>query len=116
MKIAIYPGSFDPVTNGHLDILERALKLFDKVYRWGRYYLSYQMFWDGELIFEGNDFGYSPLHEPYSFDSAVALLSFLSVVFFITLSSNQVELLVTDGKPKCHKAFGEMTYGFKCMK
>jgi pantetheine-phosphate adenylyltransferase len=31
MKIAVYPGSFDPVTNGHLDILERALKLFDKV-------------------------------------------------------------------------------------
>jgi pantetheine-phosphate adenylyltransferase len=31
MKIAIYPGSFDPLTNGHLDILERALKLFDKV-------------------------------------------------------------------------------------
>jgi pantetheine-phosphate adenylyltransferase len=31
MKIAIYPGSFDPVTYGHLDILERALKLFDKV-------------------------------------------------------------------------------------
>ena len=31
MKIAIYPGSFDPVTNGHLDILDRALKLFDKV-------------------------------------------------------------------------------------
>ena len=31
MKIAIYPGSFDPVTNGHLDILEKALKIFDKV-------------------------------------------------------------------------------------
>jgi pantetheine-phosphate adenylyltransferase len=31
MKIAVYPGTFDPVTNGHLDILERALKLFDKV-------------------------------------------------------------------------------------
>ena len=30
-KIAIYPGSFDPVTNGHLDILERGLKLFDKI-------------------------------------------------------------------------------------
>jgi pantetheine-phosphate adenylyltransferase len=28
---AIYPGSFDPVTNGHLDIIERGLKLFDKV-------------------------------------------------------------------------------------
>jgi len=30
-KIAIYPGSFDPVTNGHLDILERALKIFDRI-------------------------------------------------------------------------------------
>ena len=31
MKIAVYPGSFDPITNGHLDIIERALKIFDKV-------------------------------------------------------------------------------------
>lgn len=31
MRIAIYPGTFDPITNGHLDILERALRLFDKV-------------------------------------------------------------------------------------
>ncbi|HLF20832.1 MAG TPA: pantetheine-phosphate adenylyltransferase [Bacteroidota bacterium] len=31
MKIAIYPGSFDPFTNGHLDIVQRAIKLFDKV-------------------------------------------------------------------------------------
>ncbi len=30
-KIAVYPGSFDPVTNGHLDVLKRALKIFDKV-------------------------------------------------------------------------------------
>lgn len=30
-KIAIYPGSFDPVTNGHLDVLNRALKVFDKI-------------------------------------------------------------------------------------
>lgn len=31
MKIAIYPGSFDPVTLGHLDIIERIAKVFDKV-------------------------------------------------------------------------------------
>ncbi len=32
MKIAVYPGSFDPVTNGHLDIIQRAIKIFDLVY------------------------------------------------------------------------------------
>src|SRR5438046_10619816 len=31
MRRAIYPGSFDPVTNGHLDVIERARKLFDEV-------------------------------------------------------------------------------------
>ena len=31
LKIAIYPGSFDPLTNGHIDIIERALDIFDKV-------------------------------------------------------------------------------------
>ncbi|MBF0235415.1 MAG: pantetheine-phosphate adenylyltransferase [Desulfamplus sp.] len=30
-RIAIYPGSFDPLTNGHVDIIERGLKIFDKV-------------------------------------------------------------------------------------
>ncbi|MFH1323915.1 MAG: pantetheine-phosphate adenylyltransferase [Nanoarchaeota archaeon] len=30
-KLAVYPGSFDPITNGHLDIIKRALKIFDKV-------------------------------------------------------------------------------------
>lgn len=30
-KIAIYPGSFDPITYGHIDIVERALEIFDKV-------------------------------------------------------------------------------------
>ncbi len=31
MKVAIYPGTFDPITNGHLDIIERAIKMFDTV-------------------------------------------------------------------------------------
>jgi len=31
MKIAVYPGSFDPVTNGHLNIIERTSKLFDRL-------------------------------------------------------------------------------------
>lgn len=32
MRKAIYPGSFDPITNGHIDIILRASKLFDKLY------------------------------------------------------------------------------------
>ena len=32
MKIGFYPGSFDPITNGHLDIVSRGAKLFDKLY------------------------------------------------------------------------------------
>jgi pantetheine-phosphate adenylyltransferase len=31
MRTAIYPGSFDPLTNGHLDVVQRATKLFDRV-------------------------------------------------------------------------------------
>jgi len=31
MRTAIYPGSFDPLTNGHLDVIQRATKLFDRV-------------------------------------------------------------------------------------
>ena len=32
MKIAVYPGSFDPITLGHLNIIRRAAKIFDKLY------------------------------------------------------------------------------------
>ena len=31
MKVAIYPGSFDPITSGHLNIIERASKIFDRL-------------------------------------------------------------------------------------
>ena len=31
MKIGIYPGSFDPITNGHLDVIRRSAAVFDKV-------------------------------------------------------------------------------------
>ena len=31
MTVAIYPGTFDPITNGHLDLIERSLRMFDKL-------------------------------------------------------------------------------------
>ncbi|MCX8034181.1 MAG: pantetheine-phosphate adenylyltransferase [Thermodesulfovibrio sp.] len=31
MKIGVYPGTFDPITNGHLDVIRRALKIFDEL-------------------------------------------------------------------------------------
>ena len=31
MKIAVFPGSFDPITTGHVDLVKRALPLFDKI-------------------------------------------------------------------------------------
>lgn len=31
MKVAIYPGTFDPITNGHIDVIERASQLFEKL-------------------------------------------------------------------------------------
>ena len=30
-KVAIYPGTFDPITYGHIDVIQKALKLFDKI-------------------------------------------------------------------------------------
>ena len=31
MSVAVYPGSFDPITNGHLDVIRRAVRVFDRV-------------------------------------------------------------------------------------
>ena len=31
MKIAVYPGTFDPITYGHIDVIKKALKIFDKL-------------------------------------------------------------------------------------
>ena len=30
-KVAIYPGTFDPITYGHIDVIKKSLKLFDKI-------------------------------------------------------------------------------------
>ena len=32
MRIGVYPGTFDPITNGHVDLISRGLRLFDKIY------------------------------------------------------------------------------------
>jgi len=32
MKIGVYPGTFDPITNGHVDLITRSLRIFDRVY------------------------------------------------------------------------------------
>ena len=32
MRIAVYPGSFDPITNGHIDLIKRGARIFDKLY------------------------------------------------------------------------------------
>ena len=32
-SIAVYPGTFDPITNGHADLVKRAIKIFDKVWQ-----------------------------------------------------------------------------------
>ena len=32
-KVALYPGSFDPITKGHVDIIKRSSNLFDKFYK-----------------------------------------------------------------------------------
>ena len=31
-KVAVYPGTFDPVTNGHIDLIQRSLRLVDQLY------------------------------------------------------------------------------------
>ena len=31
MKIAVYPGTFDPITHGHIDVIKKSLKIFDKL-------------------------------------------------------------------------------------
>ena len=45
-KIAMFTGSFDPITNGHMDIIVRASKLFDELYIGLFYNKNKQDFWD----------------------------------------------------------------------
>ena len=47
-KIAMFTGSFDPITNGHMDIIARASKLFDELYIGLFYNKNKQGFWDVE--------------------------------------------------------------------
>ena len=49
-KIAMFTGSFDPITNGHMDIIVRASKLFDELYI-GLFYKKIKFFYNPFLFF-----------------------------------------------------------------
>ncbi|QND52969.1 pantetheine-phosphate adenylyltransferase [Phyllobacterium sp. 628] len=76
MKIAIYAGSFDPITNGHMDVLQGSLRLADKVF-----------------VAIGIHPGKAPL---FSFDERVDLIKRVSKEFF-GRDSERLEVIAFDG-------------------
>ncbi len=82
------------------------LELYDTVQtRWGKSILAYQFFHDDELIFEGRDYGCSPLHSIDGDESVAGLLTFLSLKpgdtdrdFFADYTKRQLEFAREHGE------------------
>ena len=109
MKKAIYPGSFDPITNGHLDIIERSSKMFDclivaitknsgkvlKTEEWGLRNLAYEIKKNKKgfyfhIKFEGDGITIEKLEKEENIDDA--MLRFLTIkVKKIDLETNYFE-------------------------
>ena len=81
MKIAVFPGSFDPITNGHIDLVRRFAPLFDKIIvAVGVNSSKKGLFCDVKVIKESNCIGNEIIYLKY----------FIVVIYLSMLSSTSV--------------------------
>ena len=100
MKTVIYPGSFDPLTNGHLDVIQRAARLFDKV-----------------VVAVARNGGKQPLFSPVErktlIEHSIANLSNVSVDIFEGLLVEYVEQQSAHAVIRGLRALSDFEYEFQ---